>query len=92
MPEFRFDFTTNPDVPDAEAVRKMMAAGGTAYWKDLKGLYSKDFTFRLDNNNAGYGFYIWTNRADLDEYMKGQVWGMMSQIPHIVDMKPAKIV
>jgi hypothetical protein len=24
--------------------------------------------------------------------MKGLVWGMMTQIPHIVDMKPARIV
>jgi len=78
MPQFRFDFTTNPDVPDAEAMKKMMGNGGTAYWKDIKGLRTKYFTFRPDDNNKGYGFYIFTNRADLDEYLKGPVWGMMS--------------
>lgn len=76
--KFRFDFTTNPDVPNEEAMKKMMANGGTAYWVDIPGLRTKDFTFQPDNNNAGYGFYIFTNRKQLDEYMKGPVFGMMT--------------
>lgn len=64
---------------------------GTGYWKGLKGLWTKDFTYRPDANDAGYGFYIWTNKADLDEYLKGQVWGMMTQIPHIVDIQEPRM-
>jgi hypothetical protein len=48
LPSFRFDFTTNPDCPSADAMRTMMAGGGTAYWKDIKGLWTKDFTYRPD--------------------------------------------
>ena len=64
----------------------MMASGGTAYWKGIKGLWTKDFTYRPEANDAGYGVYIWTNKADLDEYLQSPTWGMMTQIPHIVDM------
>ena len=65
-------------MPNEQTMRGMMAQGGTAYWKDIKGLWSKDFTFRPDANNAGYGVYIWTNKADLDKYLEGPIWGMMS--------------
>lgn len=90
--KFRFDFTTNPDIPNADAMRKMMAGGGTAYWKDIPGLRTKDFTFMPDNNNAGYGFYIFTNRADLDTYMKSETFGMMNVIPHIVDLQEPRVL
>lgn len=56
----------------------MMAGGGTAYWKGIKGLWTKDFTYRPDANDMGYGAYIWTNKADLDEYLKSPTWGMMT--------------
>ena len=46
-----------------------MADGGTNPWIDIKGLRTKDFTFIEKDDNAGYGFYIFTNRKDLDNYL-----------------------
>jgi hypothetical protein len=51
LPSFRFDFTTNPDCNSPDAMRTMMAGGGTAYWKGIKGLWTKDFTYRPDDND-----------------------------------------
>lgn len=62
--KFRFSFTANPDIPNAEAMRTMMESG-TEMWKGIKGLRTKDFTFREDANNLGYGFYVFTNTTDL---------------------------
>lgn len=78
MVKFRFDYTTNPDIPNAAAMKAMMEGGGTAMWKGIKGLRTKEFTYREDANQAGYGFYTFTNKADLDAYMKSPTFAMMS--------------
>lgn len=50
MVKFRFDYTTNPDIPNAAAMKAMMEGGGTAMWAGIKGLRTKEFTYREDAN------------------------------------------
>ena len=47
--KFRLDFTANPDVPNADAFKAMLANGGTKPWVGIPGLRTKDFTYRPEN-------------------------------------------
>jgi hypothetical protein len=64
--------------------RGMLASGATQPWSTLKGLRNKYFT--LYGNDQGAGFYTFTNKADLDTYMKSELWAGMSQQGHLCDL------
>jgi hypothetical protein len=57
-------------------MRRMMAGGGTRPWKDIPGLRTKDFTF-IEKTGHGFGFYVFTNKANLSTYMKSPTFAMM---------------
>jgi hypothetical protein len=59
-----------------DGFRHVLANGGTAPWKGLPGLRNKYFT--LYGDSMGAGFYTWTNKHDLEEYMESELWEGMS--------------
>jgi hypothetical protein len=65
-----------------DGYRMMIASGACEFWKGLPGLRNKYFTLYGDNN-MGAGFYTWTSAAALHNYMKTDLWGSMSNMPHL---------
>ena len=56
----------------------MVKGIGTIPWKNIPGLWTKDFTYRPEANDSGYSFYVWTNKKDLNNYLEGEVWPLLS--------------
>jgi hypothetical protein len=75
-------FHIKPEVCPLDAFRGMLAGGATAPWAGLPGLRNKYFTL-YGEENMGAGFYTWTSKAALDEYLKSELWAGMAQQPHL---------
>lgn len=84
--ELVYDTTEMPHIKDHESFRAHAASGAFAPWAGVKGLRNKIFWFHPETNSTG-GLYTFFNRSDLDEYMKTELWGMMTQIPFLTNVR-----
>jgi hypothetical protein len=70
---YEFDYTVNPDMPSADAMRMIFANGGTKMFANIPGLRNKDFTYERSfdgkDKQVGRSFYIFTNKKDLDAWL-----------------------
>jgi len=69
-------------VGNLDNFRGMLAGGATAPWADVSGLRNKYFTL-YGNDDMGAGFYTFTSKAKMEEYMKTELWAGMAQQPHL---------
>jgi hypothetical protein len=75
-------FHIKPEVVSLDDFKGMLAEGATAPWTDLPGLRNKYFTL-YGKDNMGAGFYTFTSRERLDDYLKTNLWAGMTQQPHL---------
>jgi len=90
------DFTTNPDVPNKEALFASLAGipdvelapglgkgmGFTGMWSAVPGLRSKAFTW-TDEGNICSGFYVFFDKKSLDTYMDSELGKGQAAYPHV---------